>query len=137
MAGSSLFQTTGPVPSGITYIPGPAGDDGYEVPIQTVAASGAVTLDYSLGRHVVLNLVGNVSSISVSNWPDTGNLARLSIEVRNTGAYDISAWPAGTKWAFGAPPTITPGAGKIDVVALTTTDAGSSLVGYFIGKDFS
>lgn len=144
MASSSLYQTQSQIPVGVTTIAGAtgatgaAGLNGDVVPIQSVSGSGAVILDYDEGTHVVLTLTGNITSLTFSNWPAAGNFVIMTVEVRNTGAYSISGYYAGVKWAGGGiAPTITPGGGAIDWLAFTTSDSGVTVYGHQIGRNFT
>lgn len=136
MAGSSLYQSTSQLPTGVTVIQGETGESGFAVPIQTVEASGALAIDYDLGKHCVVNVNGNITSFSVINWPATGNFARLTVEFHNTGAYGIT-FPAAYKWSGGGTdPQLTSGSGKEDWFAFTTSDAGTTTTGHFVGANY-
>lgn len=103
--------------------------------IQRLAsASGAVTLNYTLGRYAVLNVVGNITAIGVIGWPSSLYFGTMTMDVTNTGAYTIT-WPAGIKWAYGLPPVLTNN-GR-DIFMLSTTDSGAHVVGSVIGQDYS
>lgn len=135
--GSSLYQEGSQVPVGVTTIVGATGDSGFAVPIQTVTGTGAVVLDYDEGKHVVLNLTGNITSLAFTNWPVSGNFARMTVEVHNTGAFTIAGYDSAIKWGFGGTePDITQGAGAIDWLAFTTTDSGTSLTGHYVGQNY-
>lgn len=135
---SSLYQDTSQLPVGVSVVIGPQGNDGAAVPVQYVSGSGSVTLDYSLGKHVVLTLTGNITALAFINWPLAGNLARLTVEVHNTGNYSISGYPSQTKWSLGhTVPVITLGNGAEDWLAFTTTTAGSSISGHYVGQNYT
>ena len=104
--------------------------------ISITAAGSTVNVAYGVSKHVVITLQADVSQFIVTDWPASGSLARLTIEVRNMGNYTL-AWPAGTKWSNGLVPTVTPGNGKEDLYAITTRDGGVSLRGHVIGQNYS
>lgn len=103
---------------------------------QNVTGNGALSIDYSLGRCVTLTLTGNVTSFAVTNWPLTGFEAALVLNIENTGAYGILAWPAGAVAGGGVAPTIASGAGKKSCVMLRTKDAGGTVFVEPIASDY-
>jgi hypothetical protein len=116
--------------------PGPSGPDPWLEPIQDIAASGAVEINYALGKHVRLTLTGNVSSLAVTGWPVANRIARLTLEILNEGNFGILAWPNGTIWQSGSVPEITQGAGARDRIILSTTDGGLTIYGDPVGFDY-
>ncbi len=112
---------------------GPQGPDPWDEPVQIISASGALVIDYSLGKHVVLTLTGNVTSLTVSNWPAATTIARLTLEILNGGSFTIQSWP-GVLWPDGVAPTQTPN-GK-DMIILTTVNAGARTFGHLVGLNY-
>jgi hypothetical protein len=104
--------------------------------IEITAASNIVNVAYGVARHVVITLQTSVDQLNITDWPASGSLARLTIEVRNTGNHTL-AWPAGTRWSNGYIPTVTPGNGTEDLYAITTRDGGVSLRGHVVGQNYS
>lgn len=101
----------------------------------TVTANGATTVNWANGEVQKLSLTGN-ATLAVSNWPASGNFAKLVLDISNGGAFNITAWPSGTIWAGGTAPTITSGAGKRDVILLTTLDGGATILGSVVGQNY-
>ena len=93
-------------------------------------------VDYALGKHVRLNLTGDVTSFSVINWPAPNRIARLTLEILNGGDFGILAWPPGILWQSGSVAQITRWAGARDRIILSTTDAGATLYADPIGFDY-
>ena len=106
---------------------------------QAVTASAtSLSINMNLGWYVSLSLASNVSvAFTTTNWPASGSLGKLTLEIANTGAYNITAWPGTTIWAGGAAPTITSGSGKKDTIMLTSTDGGATFRGYIIAQNMS
>jgi hypothetical protein len=104
--------------------------------VANVAASGATALNWTNGDIQKVTLNAN-STIAVSGWPASGTLAKLTLDIQNTGAFNITGWPTGTKWAGGAAPTITSGAGKQDVIVLMSLDGGTTVLGSVAGQNYS
>jgi hypothetical protein len=98
--------------------------------------SSSVTLNHNNGEVQKMALTGSVTSLAVSNFGAAGKMHRITLEVTNGGAYTL-AWPAGTKWAGGVAPTLTSGAGKIDIFTLITLDGGTTIYGNIIGQDYA
>lgn len=115
---------------------GPAGPDPWLEPIQNIEAGGALVIDYSLGKHVRLTMTADITVFSVIGWPAPNRIARLTLEILNTGDFGILAWPEGTLWQSGSGPDITRGAGARDRIILSTTDAGASIYGDPVGFDY-
>jgi hypothetical protein len=105
--------------------------------VQSVTAGGAsVTIDASAGEYVILTLEANVTTLTIANWLGTGKLSKVTLEVRNTGAFNIENW-AGAKWAGGTAPTVTSGSGKYDRYVLSTGDGGTTVYGDIIGQAYA
>jgi hypothetical protein len=102
---------------------------------QTVATGANVTIDYSKGTFQQLILSADVTSLTVINWPPTGKTGRLILQITNTGNFSIAGWQ-NTEWTGGVAPTITQGAGKKDIVVLTTGSAGTEVFGNIVGQDY-
>lgn len=102
-----------------------------------LSSSGSLALDRANGEVQRLSLTGNVTAFTVANWPAAGQLGRLVLEVQNTGAYNITAWPSGTKWPGGTAPTVTSGSGKKDLFVLMTFDGGTTIYGSVGGQNYS
>jgi hypothetical protein len=98
-----------------------------------ISASGAVTIDRSLGEIQRLNVTGNVTSISILNWPPSGQVGRLILEVVNTGSFTV-AFPS-ARWASGLVPVVTP-SGR-DLYGFLSFDGGSTLYGSTIGQAYA
>lgn len=112
--------------------------DGSAITTQSLTGNGALVIDYTLGRHVLLTMTGNVTSINIINWPATTTFARLTCEIHNTGAFTLSGYPAGWKISNGhTVPVLTPGAGAEDWIAFTTHTAGTTVSVHWVGQNYS
>ena len=133
LASARLSLVASPGPHGAQ---GPEGPDPWLEPIQDIDAAGTLVIDYALGKHVRLNLSGDVTALSVINWPAPNRIARLTLEIVNGGDFGILAWPSGTLWQTGSVAQITRGQGARDRIILSTTDAGTTLYADPIGFDY-
>jgi hypothetical protein len=107
---------------------------GFTVPA-AVVATGAITIPWTNGEFQNVSLTGN-ASISIGAWPAAGLFAKVVLTITNAGAFGIIGWPAGTIWASGTAPTITATAGAHDVIALMTSDGGTTVYGSIIGQNY-
>lgn len=105
-----------------------------EIPSLSSSYSGAVAIDRNEGEIFQMFLTGNVTGITVTNWPDSGTFGRLVLEIDNSGGYAINAWPTGTVWPNGVAPTISTGK---DIIILMTFNGGTTIYGSVAGKNFS
>lgn len=101
---------------------------------QAVTAGASLSIDMRLGWFVSLSLGATVTSFAVTNCPAAGSLGKLTLEVANTGAYNITAWPGTVIWPSGTAPTVTSGSGKKDTYLLTTLDGGTTWRGYIVAQ---
>lgn len=105
---------------------------------QAVTASTAsLSINMNLGWVVELTLSAGVTSVAVTNWPASGTLGRLVLNIASTGAFNITGWPGTTIWPAGTPPTITSGTGKKDTIMLTSDDGGTTFRGFVPGQNLS
>lgn len=100
------------------------------------SVNGAISYDYRDGGILDLELSGAVTSFAITNVPVTTKAAAVTVIVRNTNGLSF-AWPSGTKWPGGTPPTLSSGATDIDEFVLITRNGGSEWLGHVAGQDFS
>ena len=100
------------------------------------ASSSSLSIDMNSGWNVALTLNATVTSFTVSNWPTSGVLGKLTLEVTNGGSYNITGYPGTTKyWTDGAVPTMTV-SGR-DTVILTSGDGGTVFRNYQAAQNMS
>lgn len=113
---------------------GPSGPDPWAEPVQRIThTSGTRQIDYSLGKHVRLAVQGNITSFSITGWPVAYHIARLTVEITNSGAYAIQAFQ-NIIWPGGQAPSLT--AGGKDILVFITTDGGVTVYGNTVGQDY-
>jgi len=98
-----------------------------------VTANGATTVNWQNGEYQQVSLTAN-ATIAVSNWPATGNFAKLVLDITNAGSFNVTSWPAGTIWAGGTVPTIT--ASGRDLIMLVTANGGTTILGNVVGQGY-
>jgi len=94
--------------------------------VSALATSGSVGIDCSLGDYFTLDLAGNVSGFTFSNLPASGHGASLMVRITQDSTPRTVAWPASFKWAGGAAGVVSTASGAVDVLAITTFDAGTT-----------
>lgn len=104
---------------------------------QDVTGNGSLSINFASGRSVNLSLTGNVTSFAITNVPETGFECSVVLNISNTGAYGISAWPSGSKAPGGVAPTIASGAGKLTTIILRTKDGGTNWYVDSPGNDYT
>lgn len=90
--------------------------------------SGAVTVDYSNGHVQYGTLTGNITSLTVSNWPTSGKQGYLSLFLSQDGTGSRTLTLSSSYKTIGGVPLIlsTP-AGTLDELILRTRDAGTTI----------
>ncbi|KPJ66519.1 MAG: hypothetical protein AMJ43_07755 [Coxiella sp. DG_40] len=90
--------------------------------------SGGVTIDYTNGNLQYGVLVGNITSVTISNLPASGNEAFLTLELTQdaTGSRTITLGSA-YKTQGGASIVLTTSANAVDELYLRTRDAGTTI----------
>lgn len=81
-------------------------------------------IDVSKGAYITCTITGN-TTFSFTGVPQTGATV-VVMQLTNGGAYTIT-WPSSIKWSGGKAPKFT--ASGIDIVILTTNDAGATWYG--------
>jgi len=100
-------------------------------------ATGSVGVDCENGNEHHLTLIGNITTLTISNWPASGRRARLTLYLKQggSGGYTVS-WPAAVDWGAAGAPTLSTTVGQTDIVVLTTDDAGTNIFAMLAGKGF-
>jgi hypothetical protein len=112
---------------------GPAGPDGWAVPIQRADIEGDVTLDYRNGKTAELTVTGDTNiAFDPAGWPNDGYLARFTLKFFNPGNYLVNFVDDNLFWAGDVPTFII---GR-SMLAFSATDGGEEVWGHLIGIDY-
>lgn len=122
--------------NGSAYVDAASGGGSGRTTVSSLATSGSVTVDYSLGDYFTLGLTGNVTAWSFTNMPGSGNGATLMIRITQDSTPRTVAWPSSFKWAGGVAGAVSTGSGAVDVLAITTFDNGTNWIAT-LAKAFS
>jgi len=104
--------------------------------VQTVAAASTTTINIEDGNIVNLTQDTNISTLTISNWPPTGNRGYLVIKRTKdaTGTARTITWPT-ISWKGGdTEPTLTQTTGAVDEILLWSDDAGTTIYGMFTAQ---
>ena len=93
--------------------------------------SGAVTMDFSAGSFQRGTVTGNVTSVTFTNFPASGKVGYLTLELTNGGAHTIT-WPGAVKWDGDGVPTLR--AAGVDVLVFYSRDNGVTIRGFQTGS---
>lgn len=101
----------------------------YSETVNAIGSTGGGTqdVDYALGNVASLTVDTSANTLTVSNWPASGSHGSLTLYITNGGSQTFN-WPAAVDWAGGTAPTLT--AAGVDVITLTTLDAGTTIYGF-------
>ena len=97
------------------------------------SSSNAITADLSTGNSFYHLLTEN-TTLTLSNPPATGKYGQATFRIVQDGAggaYTF-AWPAAVLWAGGTAPVISVGNDAIDIITISTDDAGTAWYGSFL-----
>ncbi|HEX7632981.1 MAG TPA: hypothetical protein VF401_01500 [Candidatus Saccharimonadales bacterium] len=104
-------------------------------PLTTLSSGGATpSIDVSQGTVQDLTLTAN-ATISFTG-ATTGRAVSFLLILRqdSTGSRTVT-WPASVKWSIGTAPTLSSGAGKVDMLTFVTVDGGTTWYGALSGVD--
>jgi hypothetical protein len=93
-------------------------------------------VDISTGN--TFNLILNDDcTFSFTNPPASGTSCFVTLILTQDGTGGREAtWPAAVRWSGGVEPTLSAGAGDVDIITFTTVDGGTIWHGFLSGNDF-
>jgi len=109
--------------------------DDFSIVHQVVTGVASTTINYSSGQSVLLNLSAtNITTLTLSNWPASGNLGQIEIEVTQGATPRTIAWDTaltGTvDWPEGTEPNLNVANG-VFLVSLRSRDNLTGLIGTY------
>tara|TARA_R100000808_G_scaffold13594_1_gene32854 strand:- start:1263 stop:1913 length:651 start_codon:yes stop_codon:yes gene_type:complete len=104
--------------------------------IGNTVASQAV--DITSGNVVTATLNVATTTFSFTNLSTSGTCCSwtMILTQNSTGSRTV-AWPASVKWTENTAPTLSTGAGDVDIFAFISVDAGTTIYGFTGGLDMS
>jgi hypothetical protein len=110
---------------------GPLNPAGFTIINQVLnSQSGVLTIDYTLGQGVTVNLIEDVTSVIFLNVPAGANVTQLELDIRQDSTAWTIAWPSSILW----PNTTEPDLSTVDSITqvhLRSTLAGAEWLGTF------
>jgi len=102
----------------------------FAVEHQIVSGIATTTINYVSGQSVLLNMTANITTLNLNNWPVTGRLGQLELEIAQDNPARTITWPASVSWINNIAPDIS----LIDrtyLVHLRTRDGGTNILGSY------
>jgi len=106
-----------------------------ETAVAALISAGTLTLNLSSGSVFYVALNANITSISLTNFPTSGNTASFTIMFTADGTARTVTWPTSIKWSSGVAPTLTSTATKVDVFNFFSRDGGTTVYGFTSGQN--
>lgn len=106
-----------------------------EVYSSPTISGGSLTLNLNNGNIFLVSLNANISSITISNPPDSLLVGNFVLIFTGDGTSRSVIWPASIKWNLGSTPTLTSTNGKKDVFNFITYDGGTNWYGSIGGQN--
>jgi hypothetical protein len=100
--------------------------------------SGVVTLDYRNGYWQRMTATGNITSLAITNVPQTGNVAEMRLQIHQDAsvARTVSFGSPPFYFAGGTPYAISTTLNAIDLIDIATWDGGGSWLSFGTSKNF-
>lgn len=106
-----------------------------EVYTTTVISSNILTLDLNSGNIFSVLLNSNIFTVTISNIPSSTHNIAFTIIFTADGNIRAVSWPETFIWPDGNAPSITSTATKKDVFTFTSTDGGTTWIGFVGGQN--
>ena len=90
------------------------------------SSSGVLTIDYTIGQSVLHTLTENITSVVISDPPPTGSYGELTLRIVQDATARTVTWGSQYLFPNGVDHVMSTGSGDIDIVHMSTTDAGTT-----------
>jgi hypothetical protein len=99
-------------------------------------SSGTLTLNIENGNVFRVSRNANITTLTISNPPATGNAGSFTLIFDANGTGYTITWPAAVKWPGGTAPTITTTASRSDLFVFYTNNAGTTWYAMTAAQNF-
>jgi hypothetical protein len=125
-------------------IRGPQGEQGESPEVSryltgnVTLSSSTLTLNLSTATSFYFDLDRNVTTVTLTNRPDTGEAQRVAlyIEQANGGGWGVTGWPSGTVWPDGEPADLSTTDGHVDCVVLDVHGSSGPVFATMVGQNY-
>ncbi len=124
-ARSNLGAAASGANTDITSLDGVKLVDFSEGSVSVSSSSGTLTLNYESGPNFTTTLTENVTTLTLSNWPPSGELGMMTLQITQGSTARTIAWGS-VDFGDGEAPDLTD-AGGITLAVLWTTNGGSTV----------
>lgn len=100
-----------------------------------IITNGVLTLDLTTYTVFEVNLLQNISSISVTNIPAAGIMASFMIIFTGDGTARSIVWPSSFKWPNNVAPSVTSTLNKKDAYVFFSTTGGNEWAAFISGQN--
>jgi hypothetical protein len=133
----AIISATGKIPAySSTYFTSTKLTNYSETKAAPSISSNTLTLDLSTASHFVVALNANITTLTISNAPTSGDAGSFVLVFTADGSARTVTWPASVKWPAGVAPTLTSTNNKKDFFTFVTYDAGTTWYGFVGGQNF-
>ena len=99
-------------------------------------SAGTLTIDIENGNVFRVSRNANITTLTISNPPATGNAGSFTLIFDANGTGYTITWPAAVKWPGGTAPTITTTASRSDMFVFYTNNAGTTWYAMTAAQNF-
>lgn len=99
-------------------------------------SAGTLTLNMTLGNDFDVVWSSNITTLTVSNWPGSGVMGKLTLRLAMDGTTRTVSWPAAWNWPAGTAPTNPSINQDIEIVAWSR-DGGTNVQAAEVGQAFA
>jgi subtilisin family serine protease len=100
------------------------------------ASTSTYTIDCSQSNNYIITLAADITDLSFTNTPASGNVYKLRLFIVQTDTNYTLTWPTSISWGTLGAPTISITAPATDIIELITYNGGANWYGILYGSGF-
>lgn len=109
----------------------------YESALSATSSSGTLTLDLSLSSSFYVTLTENITTITFSNAPSSGERMYVDVEYTQHASSAKTVVTSGQLWDAGAPWVMTTATNSKDIITYTSRDGFATSIGLIVAQNVS